>query len=116
VRFFTAKPLLKRVAELSHWSNNAMNGLAEAIDPTWVYGAKIIAATALRVIDDADLLTRAKAEFHERRATARAEYLEPMLPAGFAPPVDLPWPEYHTTPRGYEWVLPTTSDAGTRLA
>ncbi|GAA2234314.1 amidohydrolase [Herbiconiux moechotypicola] len=115
VRFFTAKPLLKQVPELSHWSNNAMNGLAEAIDPTWVYGAKIIAATALRLIDDPALLAAATEEYATRFGAAPEEYRAPMLPADFAPPVDLPWPEYVTTARGYEWVLPTTGDLGERL-
>jgi aminobenzoyl-glutamate utilization protein B len=112
VRFFTAKPLLKSVTGLSHWSNNAMNGLAEAIDPTWIYGAQIIAVTALRVLEDPEALAAATAEFAERRTTADPRFLTPMLPADFAPPIDLPWPEYHTTPRGYEWVLPTTTNFG----
>jgi aminobenzoyl-glutamate utilization protein B len=116
VRFFTAKPLLRGVAELSHWSNNAMNGLAEAIDPTWQFGAKVIAATALRLIADEDLLARSTEEFRTRLAAAHEEYRRPMLPADFQAPVDLPWPEYHTTPRGYEWVLPVVTDPGTRIA
>ena len=39
-----------------------------------------------------------------------------LLPADFAPPVDLPWPEYVTTARGYEWVLPAMANVGERLA
>lgn len=117
VRFYTAKPLLKAAGEdMFHWANNAMNGLAAAIDPTWVYAGKVIAVAALALLDDPELLGSARAEFHQRRAAGPVEYRTPLLPADFEPPIDLPWPEYHTTARGYEWVLPTTSNVGERIS
>ncbi|GAB3599598.1 hypothetical protein GCM10027408_21790 [Microbacterium tumbae] len=116
VRFFTAKPLLKQVEGLSHWANNSMNGLEGAIDPTWIYGGQIVAATAVRLIEEPELIRASTEEFERRRAEAPAEYRTPLLPPDFDAPIELPWPEYHTTPRGYEWVLPTTNAFGQRLA
>ncbi|MFD0662818.1 hypothetical protein [Thermocatellispora tengchongensis] len=92
-----------------------MNGLAAAIDPVWSYAGGVIAATALRLIDDADLLRAAREEFERNREAAPEELRAPLLPADFAPPVELPWPEYVTTARGFEWQLPTTTDFGEKL-
>lgn len=117
-RFFTAKPWVRATGDGGYfdWPNNAMNGLAAAIDPTWTYAAKVIAVAALQVIDDPQLLASIRAEFDARRSAAPAAHRAPLLPPDFAPPIDLPWPEYVTTARGFEWVLPTTLDVGQRLA
>ncbi|MEU8195398.1 hypothetical protein AB0C10_16605 [Microbispora amethystogenes] len=116
VRFYTAKPLLRVVGEdLNHWANNAMNGLAPAIDPVWGYAGEVIAATALRLIDDSGLLGAATEEFQRNREAAPEALRDPLLPRDFAPPVELPWPEYVTTARGFEWQLPTTTDFGEKL-
>lgn len=116
VRFFTAKPLLKACGEdLNHWANNALNGLSAAIDPVWSYAGGVVAAGALRLIEDEKMLGRAKEEFKRNRDAAPEGYLEPLLPRDFAPPIELPWPEYVTTARGYEWQLPTTTDFGENL-
>jgi aminobenzoyl-glutamate utilization protein B len=116
VRFFTAKPLLRITGgDMNHWANNAMNGLPAAIDPCWAYASKVIAATALRLIDDPALLAAAHQEFGVRKETANDRFLRPLLPSGFAPPIDLPWPEYVQTARGYEWQLPTTVNFGEPL-
>jgi aminobenzoyl-glutamate utilization protein B len=112
VRFFTAKPLLRVQPDLNHWANNSMNGLAAAIDPVWSYAGRVAAATAMQLIDDADLLSASKAEFARRREEAPEVYRSPLLPRDFAPPIELPWPEYHETARGYEWLLPTTTNFG----
>ncbi|MGW4422451.1 hypothetical protein [Streptosporangium sp. NPDC004631] len=116
VRFFTAKPLLNACGDdMNHWANNALNGLPAAIDPTWAYAGGVIAATALRLIEDGALLRRATEEFERNREAAPTGYLEPLLPRDFAPPVELPWPEYVQTARGYEWQLPTTTYFGETL-
>jgi aminobenzoyl-glutamate utilization protein B len=112
VRFFTAKPVLRVQPDFNHWANNSMNGLAAAIDPVWSYAGKVVAATALQLIDDPDLLRASKEEFERNKGAAQAEYQAPLLPADFAPPVELPWPEYVQTARGYEWQLPTTAYFG----
>jgi aminobenzoyl-glutamate utilization protein B len=116
-RFYTAKPLLKASGEdMNHWANNAMNGLPAALDPTWSYAAKVIAVSALRVLDDPALRSAVTGEYRRRLAAAPERFRRPLLPADFAPPVDLPWPEYVTTARGYEWVLPAMVNVGERLA
>ena len=117
VRFYTAKPFLYGLGNrLWHWANNAMNGLPAAIDPTWTSGGKTIAATAIELIENSVRLEEAKHEYEGRLARLDcAQYVEPLLPSDFAPPVDLPWPEYINTPRGFEWQLPTTDNFGERL-
>jgi len=113
VRLYIAKPLLRVTnGDMDHWANNAMNGLPATIDPTWVYAAAVIARGALRLMTDAGLLKQAQEEFEERRARANPRLLPPLLPADFQPPIELPWPEYHQTARGYEWTLPTTDYFG----
>lgn len=115
VRFNTAKPYLKQVRGRSHWANNAFNGFAPAIDRMWTYAGKVIATTALRLIDDEALLGRATEEFKRGREAAPAEIRDPLLPEGFTAPIDLPWPEYHETARGFDWILPNSTDIGERL-
>jgi aminobenzoyl-glutamate utilization protein B len=117
VRFYTAKPFLRGLGnQLWHWANNAMNGLPAAIDPTWTGGGKTIAATAVELIENPGLIAAATREFEERRGRdENAKFAEPLLPRDFAPPVDLPWPEYINTPRGFEWQLPTTRNFGDQL-
>ena len=116
VRFFTARPILKKTG-LNHfyWPNNSMNGLAAAIDPCWERGGQTIATTAVQLAEDPKLLAAAKAEFEERRGRADERFLSPLLPEDFQPPIELPWPEYVQTARGFEWTLPTTDYFGERL-
>lgn len=116
VRITTAKPYLKQVPGRSHWSNNAFNGYAPAIDLMWTYGGKILATTALEIIDNADLLKAAREEFERNRAAAPEYLRSPFLPADFKAPIELPWPEYHQTSRGYEWIMPKVDNYGERLA
>lgn len=117
VRFFTSKPFLRQLGiDHWHWANNAMNGVPATIDPCWIKGGQTIAATIVQVTEDAAMLEAAKAEFEQRRAAADDRLLSPLLPADFVAPTELPWPEYVSTPRGFEWTLPTTQDYGERLA
>lgn len=112
VRFHTAKPILRQNTTLTHWTNNSMNGLRAAIDPTWIYGGQTIASTALDLIEYDELLDAATEEFDRRRESADPRCLTPLLPADFDPPTDLPWPEYVTTERGYEYQLGTPRSFG----
>lgn len=115
-RFFTAKPHLNALSEdLFGWANNAYNGLPAAIDPCWSRGSEVLASTAVRFVESPELLASAREEFENRRAAADPRLQRPLLPADFSAPHDLPWPEYVTTARGYEWQLPTTDNFGTRL-
>jgi aminobenzoyl-glutamate utilization protein B len=117
VRFFTSKPFLRQLGiDHWHWANNAMNGYPAAIDPCWIRGGETIAATAVQIMDEQGLLAKAKDEFERRRGLADDRLLSPLLPSDFTAPTELPWPEYVTTQRGFEWTLPTTRDYGERLA
>jgi aminobenzoyl-glutamate utilization protein B len=115
VRFHTAKPTLKVEPGLEHWANNSMNGLPAAIDPSWVYAGQAIALTALDLIEEPAALAAVREEFLRRRDEADPRYQQPLLPADFTAPADLPWPQYVQTERGYEWCLPTTANFGDQL-
>ncbi len=112
VRLFTARPALApadpRFAA-PPWTYNAIGGLAAAVDPGLFVAAKTIAATLVELLTDPDALARCRAEFEERTGggVGGDKWVGPLLPADFAPPHDLPWPGYVTTPRGEEWYLPT---------
>ena len=118
VRFFTAKPSIRGLAAWAHWANNAANGVPALIDPTWITGAKTIAATLMDLVTQPELLARARAEFEERTGggVGGTKWIPPQLPRDFSPPVDLPWPEYSETPRGFDWYLPRTHTFGESLS
>ena len=77
------------------------------IDRTIYTAGKTISGTMLDLITDPSTLKRCKDEFHERITEYKEE---PLLTADMDPPIDLPWPEYITTERGYEWRIPTPSE------
>ncbi|WP_214106249.1 hypothetical protein [Acrocarpospora catenulata] len=115
-RFFTSRPFLRQLGgSYWHWANNTFNGLRAAIDPTWVRAGEVIATTVIRYVQDDALREAARTEFEERRATSEERLLRPAFDGDFAPPHDLPWPEYVTTKRGHEWVLPHTDNFGELL-
>lgn len=113
VRFTTAKLCLNVIGKhMTHWAHSAMNGYAPTIDHMWRYGGKVAAATAIGVFESPALLEAMTEEWATRRAASPKEFLEPLLPADFNAPIDLPWPEYHTTARGFEWMIPSSTDYG----
>lgn len=115
-RFGTTKLTLNVIGEdMRHWAHNAMTGYAPTNNHTWVYAAKIIAVSALQVMDDPALLASITEEWETRKAQSPRVYQKPLFDADIRPPVDLPWPEYHETVRGYEWILPTTDYYGEPL-
>jgi len=65
--------------------------------------------TLLDLATDGATLVAARAEFHDRTGggVGGTNWVPPLLPRNFDPPVDLHWPEYVTTPRGVEWCIPT---------
>lgn len=91
------------------WTWNAMGGYAPAIDPTIMVAAKAVAGTTLDLLTDPAALKSARAEFVERTGggIGGKKWVAPLLPRSFKPPVDFGWPEYITTPRGTEWVVPS---------
>jgi aminobenzoyl-glutamate utilization protein B len=69
--------------------------------------SKTIGATVIDLLINPGGLAKAKEEFNERTGggVGGSKWVPPLLPKDFYPPVDLPWPEYVTTQRGYEWSL-----------
>jgi len=89
------------------WARYAMNGFGACVDPGMTVAAKTIGATIVELITHPEELERAEAEFNERTGggVGGSRWVAPLLPRDFYPPIDLPWPEYVTTARGYEWSL-----------
>jgi aminobenzoyl-glutamate utilization protein B len=64
--------------------------------------AKVMAITALDLLEKPDLLERAKEEFEKRK---NDHYEVPLLPLGLKPPIEIRWPEWVERP-GTEWWIP----------
>lgn len=112
VRIYTGRPGLAAPHPgfaAPAWATNAIGGLPAAVDPGMWLAGKTIAATLIDLLTRPDALAAARAEFAERTGggVGGSRWVAPLLPADFAPPVDLRWPEYVETPRGREWWIPT---------
>ena len=86
---------------------NAMGGHAPCIDPMVEVAAQVIAMTALDCLGDSGVLEAAQAEFRDRTGGGIGgdNWLAPLC--DYEPPLHFRWPEYVTTRRGEDWVLPT---------
>lgn len=110
-RFYIARPALR--APRGHvypaWAMNALGGIPATIDPTVDCAARVLALTALRLIEDAEARAAAKREFLERTGggIGGTDWIPPLC--DYPPPIHFRWPEYVTTPRGREWWIPTLS-------
>lgn len=112
VRLFTGRPRMQSPNasyEYPAWTYNALGGLAAAVDPGLFAAGKAIAGTLLDLATKPDELQRAQEEFRQRTGggVGGSEWVSPLLPRDFKPPVDLRWPEYVQTVRGEEWWIPT---------
>ncbi len=89
------------------WARYAMNGYAACINPGIITAAKTIGTSIVDIIQHPKELAEAKKEFIERTGggIGGSKWVPPLLPKDFFPPIDLPWPEYVTTQRGFEWSL-----------
>ena len=88
---------------LPAWTRYALCGMRGVIDRSIYTAGKAISGTMMDLVTDADKLKACKDEWKERTS----KYMEkPLLPPDMEPPIDLPWPEYITTPRGREWHIP----------
>ena len=121
VRLYTARPAL-RPPDGSYaypaWVHNALGGLPAAVDPGMFVAGKTIAGTLLDLVTRPEELRHAQAEFRQRTGggVGGSEWVAPLLPKDFPPPVDLRWPEYVETVRGEEWWIPTPgAGVGERL-
>ncbi|MEO0487019.1 MAG: amidohydrolase [Pseudomonadota bacterium] len=104
VRLYIGRPALAAPAGFAYpaWAMNALGGHAPSIDPMTQTAAQVIALTALDCLTDAEMLSAAQNEFETRRAK------DPHPPlCDYDPPLGFRWPEYVTTPRGFDWVLPS---------
>ncbi|HEU5425095.1 MAG TPA: amidohydrolase, partial [Nitrolancea sp.] len=112
-RLFTGRPRLKPPTpgyEYPAWAYNALGGLPAAIDPGMFVAGKTIAGTLLDILTRPAELQRIQEEFKSRTGggVGGSEWVAPLLPADFAAPIELRWPEYISTVRGaHEWWIPT---------
>ncbi len=114
VRIYVARPALDGPAGYAYppWVSNALGGIPATIDPSVQVAAKVIGATLVDLLTDADLLAEAQAEFRDRTGggVGGDRWEAPLLPADFDVPHLLRWPEYVTTARGEEWCIPWRPD------
>lgn len=107
-RFYVGRPALAPGGvPVPAWAMNALGGLAPCIDPMTEVAAKTIAGTVLDLVEDPAILAAARAEFVERTGggIGGTRWLPPLC--DYDPPIDLRWPEYVTTARGTDWVIPS---------
>jgi aminobenzoyl-glutamate utilization protein B len=89
---------------LPRWPHFYLGGKKGPIDRTIYTAGKAIAGTLMDLAEDPAKLKVCKDEWTER---IKHEYEEPQLDPSWDPPIDLPWPEYVVTERGYDWHIPT---------
>jgi aminobenzoyl-glutamate utilization protein B len=87
---------------------NALGGIPATIDPMVQTAARILALSALRLLEDKPARDAAMAEFVERTGggVGGTTWTPPLC--DYAPPIHFRWPEYITTPRGQDWWIPST--------
>jgi aminobenzoyl-glutamate utilization protein B len=112
VRLYVGRPTLRPPHpgyRYPDWTRHAMGGVPACIDPMWLTASKVVALTILDLLTDGVSLDQAKAEFSERTGggIGGSQWVAPLLPRDFLPPVHYRWPEYVTTARGEEWTIPT---------
>jgi len=89
---------------LPRWPHVALGGMRGPIDRTIYTAGKAICGTLLDLAEDPAKLKACQDEWRSRIAK---EYEPPQLDPSWDPPIDLPWPEYVVTERGYDWHIPT---------
>ncbi len=114
VRLYIGRPMLKTPengAPYPAWVMNALGGHRASIDPMIICASRTISSTMLDLLTNKQALEATQTEFRERTGggVGGSRWIAPQLPDGARPPIDFPWPEYVTTPRGTEWWIPTPS-------
>jgi aminobenzoyl-glutamate utilization protein B len=109
-RLNTANALLRNPnpeQPLPMWTRFALNGFSACVDPGIITASKTLGTTIVDIFTHPADLAQAEAEYKERTGggIGGSKWVAPLLPKDFYPPIDLPWPEYITTQRGYEWSL-----------
>ena len=110
-RFYVARPALKAPEGFAYpaWVMNAMGGIPATIDPMIQTAAKTLAVSAMRLFEDADSRATAMEEYLERTGggVGGESWIPPLC--DYEPPINFAWPEYVTTARGTDWVIPRPS-------
>ncbi|MEM8591860.1 MAG: amidohydrolase [Pseudomonadota bacterium] len=103
VRLYIGRPALRAPDGFTYpaWAMNALGGHPACIDPMTEVAGQVVAMTALDCLTDGAMLKAAQAEFRARLAD---EHIPPLC--DYEPPLKFRWPEYVTTERGFEWVVP----------
>jgi aminobenzoyl-glutamate utilization protein B len=108
-RFYIARPALKAPSGYRYpgWVMNALGGIPATIDPMVTTAAKVLAFSALRLMEDAEARKAARDEFETRTGggVGGSKWIPPLC--DYDPPIHFRWPEYVTTPRGRDWWIPT---------
>jgi aminobenzoyl-glutamate utilization protein B len=108
-RFYIARPALRAPEGYRYpgWVMNALGGMPETIDPMVRTASKVLAVSALRLLEDADARKAARDEFEARTGggIGGAKWIPPLC--DYDPPIHFRWPEYVETPRGRDWWIPT---------
>ena len=109
VRLYIGRPALSAPPGYAYpaWAMNALGGHNACIDPMVEAAAQVLALTALDCLTKPELLAAAQAEFRERTGggIGGTDWLAPLC--DYEPPLDVRWPEYITTARGEDWVIPS---------
>ncbi|MCE8006920.1 amidohydrolase [Aestuariivita sp.] len=109
-RFYIARPALKPVTGAAYppWVMNALGGMPVTIDPMIRTASKVLALSALRLLEDASARDAAMAEFRDRTGggIGGADWVAPLC--DYDPPIHFRWPEYVTTARGRDWWIPSS--------
>lgn len=115
-RFYIARPALRAPDGYRYpgWVMNALGGMPETIDPMVRTASKVLALSALRLLEDADARKAARDEFEARTGggIGGAKWIPPLC--DYDPPIHFRWPEYVETPRGRDWWIPTQPNSRTR--
>ena len=108
-RFYIARPALKAPAGYRYpgWVMNALGGIPATIDPMVETASKVLALSALRLLEDPKARKAARDEFETRTGggIGGSKWIAPLC--DYDPPIHFRWPEYVTTPRGRDWWIPT---------
>ncbi|MGB7336846.1 MAG: amidohydrolase [Salaquimonas sp.] len=109
-RFYVARPALKAPPDKPYpsWVMNALGGISETIDPMVNTAAKILAASAIHLLENSEIREAAAKEFETRTGggIGGTKWVAPLC--DYEPPIHFRWPEYVTTARGMDWWIPAT--------
>ena len=108
-RFYVARPALRSAGGRAYpaWVMNALGGIPATIGPMVQTAAKILALSAMRLLQDPVAREAAMAEFKARTGggIGGTNWTAPLC--DYPPPIHFRWPEYVTTPRGQDWWIPS---------